>query len=151
MTTTAPPVDGRVIGLAPYASRAVLEGVPARHGISFPQAVALRLAAVAEGPVDRARPTGDVVGALKIGRPEADGVVDELVTARLLADEPSLVRITDAGRKLHDTTSAETKAVSARIHAGIPSEELAVTGRVLALVTERADREPAAGAATPDQ
>ncbi|MET8111840.1 MarR family winged helix-turn-helix transcriptional regulator [Streptomyces prasinus] len=151
MTTTAPPVDGRVIGLAHYASRAVLEGVLARHGISFPQAVALRLVAVAEGPVDRARLTGDVVGTLKIDCPESDGVVDELVTAGLLADEPSLVRITEAGRKLHDTTSAETRAVSARIYAGIPSDELAVTGRVLALVTERADRESAAGAATPDQ
>ncbi|QEV09644.1 hypothetical protein [Streptomyces prasinus] len=152
MTTTAPPVDGRVIGLAHYASRAVLEGVLARHGISFPQSVTLRLAAVAEGPVDRARLTGDVIGALKIGHPEADGLVDDLFTAGLLAlDEPSLVRITEAGRKLHDTTSAETRAVSARIYAGIPSDELAVAGRVLALVTERADRESAAGAATPDQ
>ncbi|WP_443080128.1 hypothetical protein [Streptomyces sp. P9-A2] len=41
--------------------------------------------------------------------------------------------------------------ISARIYAGIPSDELAVTGRVLAIITERADRELAAAAATPDQ
>lgn len=152
MTTTAPPVDGRAIGLAHYASRAVLESVLARHGISFQQSVTLRLVAVAEGPVGRARLTGDVVGALKIGRPEADGVVDQLVTAGLLTpDERSLVRITDAGRKLHATTSAETKVISARIYAGIPADELALAGRVLALVTERADRELAAATATPGQ
>ncbi|MFF3933339.1 MarR family winged helix-turn-helix transcriptional regulator [Streptomyces hirsutus] len=152
MTTTASPVDGRAIGLAHYASRAVLESVLACHGISFQQSVTLRLVAVAEGPVDRARLAGDVVGALKTGRPEADGVVDGLITAGLLApDGHSLVRLTDAGRKLHDTTSAETKAIAARIYAGIPSDELVVAGRVLALVTERADRELAAAAATPGQ
>ncbi|CAM5744595.1 winged helix DNA-binding protein [Streptomyces hirsutus] len=57
MTTTAPPVDGRVIGLAHYASRAVLE-MRARHGVSFQQSVTLRLVAVAEGPVDHARLAG---------------------------------------------------------------------------------------------
>ncbi|MFE9927020.1 MarR family transcriptional regulator [Streptomyces sp. NPDC005774] len=154
MTTTAPPADGRAIGLAHYASRAVLESVPAHHGITFQQSVTLRLAAVADGPVDRARLAGDVTGALKTGRPEVQGVVDGLITAGLPAPdehEHALVRITDAGRKLHDTTSAETKAIAARIYAGITSDELAVTGRGLALVTERANREPAAAAATPDQ
>ncbi|MFI8306541.1 MarR family transcriptional regulator [Streptomyces sp. NPDC085927] len=152
MTITAPPFDSRAIGLAHYATRAVLESVLVRHGVSFQQSVALRLVAVAEGPVDRARLAEDVVGALKTGRPEADGVVDGLIAAGLLApDGPSPVRITDAGRKLHDATSAETKVIAARIYAGIPSDELAVTGRVLALVTERADRESAAAAATPDQ
>ncbi|MGY0071413.1 hypothetical protein ACWZEH_32510 [Streptomyces sp. QTS137] len=77
-------------------------------------------------------------------------MVDGLTDAGLPApDEAPLVRITDAGGQLHDTTSAETKAIAARIYAGIPSEELAATGRVLALVKERADREPAAGATTP--
>ncbi|WP_055693656.1 MarR family winged helix-turn-helix transcriptional regulator [Streptomyces prasinopilosus] len=152
MTTTAPPVDGRVIGLAHYASRAVLEGVLSRHGLSFQQSVALRLVAVAGGPVDRVRLAGDVAGALKTGRPEADGVVGGLITAGLLApDGPSPVRITDAGRALHETVSAETEVIAARIYAGIPSDELAAAGRVLALVTERADRELAAVAASPDQ
>ncbi|GAB2822403.1 hypothetical protein GCM10027073_61200 [Streptomyces chlorus] len=152
MTTTAPPVDGRAIGLAHYASRAVLESVLAHHGISFQQSVTLRLVAVAEGPVDRARLAEDITGALKTGRPEADGVVDGLIAAGLLApDGHSLVRITDAGRKLHAATSAETKAIAARIYAGIPSDELAVTGRVLALVTERANRELAAASAAPGQ
>ncbi|WP_406723901.1 MarR family winged helix-turn-helix transcriptional regulator [Streptomyces sp. GD-15H] len=144
-TSTAPPVDGRAIGLAHYASRAVLESVLVRHGITFQQSVTLRLVAVAEGPVDRVRLAGDVVGTLKIGLPDANGVVDEVITAGLLApDDPSRVRITDAGRELHDRTSAETKVIAARIYAGIPADERAVTGRVLALVTERANRELAA-------
>ncbi|MFC5956768.1 MarR family transcriptional regulator [Streptomyces pratens] len=154
MTTTAPPVDGRAIGLAHYASRAVLESVLTRHGITFQQSVALRLVAVADGPVDRARLVGDFTSSLKTGRPEAEGVVDGLITAGLLTPDEhghALVRITDAGRKLHGTTSAESRVISARIYAGIPSYELAVTGRVLATVAERADRELAAAAAPQDQ
>lgn len=148
MTTTpstTPLLDPRVIALAHYAGRALLENVLARHGVTFQQSVTLRLAAVAEGPVGRAAITDGIVGSLKIDTAEADSVADELITAGLLApEEPSLVRITDAGRELYETTSAETAPISARIYAGIPKEDLAVAGRVLTLITERANAEFAA-------
>jgi DNA-binding MarR family transcriptional regulator len=54
------------------------------------------------------------------------------------------VRITDAGRELFETTSAGTAPITARVYAGIPAEDLAAAGRVLSLVTERADAELAA-------
>lgn len=148
MTTTpstTPLLDPRVIALAHYAGRALLENVLARHGVTFQQSVTLRLAAVAEGPVGRAAITDGIVGSLKIDTAEADSVVDELIAAGLLAsEEPSQVRITDAGRELYETTSAETAPISARIYAGIPKEDLAVAGRVLTLITERANAEFAA-------
>lgn len=149
MTTTTPSttplLDPRVIALAHYAGRALLEHVLARHGVTFQQSVTLRLAAVAEGPVGRAAITDGIVGSLKIDTAEADSVVDELIAAGLLAsEEPSQVRITDAGRELYETTSAETAPISARIYAGIPKEDLAVAGRVLTLITERANSEFAA-------
>ncbi|MGO4749592.1 MarR family transcriptional regulator, partial [Streptomyces sp. 2MCAF27] len=62
----------------------------------------------------------------------------------LLEEDPaevSRVRLTAAGRELHESTSAETAEISARLYAGIPAEDLAVAGRVLALVTERANAE----------
>ncbi|MCI3242119.1 MULTISPECIES: MarR family transcriptional regulator [Streptomyces] len=148
MTTTpstTPLLDPRVIALAHYAGRALLENVLARHGVTFQQSVTLRLAAVAEGPVGRAAITDGIVGSLKIDTAEADSVVDELIAAGLLAPEgTSQVRITDAGRELYETTSAETAPISARIYAGIPKEDLAVAGRVLTLITERANAEFAA-------
>lgn len=149
MTTTTPSttplLDPRVIALAHYAGRALLEHVLARHGVTFQQSVTLRLAAVAEGPVGRAAITDGIVGSLKIDTAEADSVVDELIAAGLLAsEEPSQVRITDAGRELYETTSAETAPISARIYAGISKEDLAVAGRVLTLITERANSEFAA-------
>lgn len=151
MTTTTPLLDPRVVALAHYAGRALLEDVLARHGMTFQQSVTLRLAAVAEGPVDRDVLVGGVVGALKIDAAEARSVVDGLIDAELLALQepcalqgPARVRITDPGRELFRRTSAETAPISARVYAGIPTEDLAVAGRVLALITERADEELAA-------
>jgi DNA-binding MarR family transcriptional regulator len=142
MTTTAPLVDSRVIGLAHYAARAVLERVLARHGVTFQQSVTLRLASVADGPLERERLIDDVVAGLKITAAEARDTIEELIDARLLAPEfPSRVRITDMGRELYRTSSAETGAVAARIYAGIPAEDRAVAGRILTLVTERANAE----------
>ncbi|MFB6636830.1 MarR family transcriptional regulator [Streptomyces chartreusis] len=154
MTTTTPPVaaplvDPRVIALAHYAGRALLENVLARHGSTFQQSVTLRLVAVAEGPVGRDALVDSVVGALKIDAAEVHSVVDELIAAGLLAaQEPSAVRITDAGRERWASTSAATAPITARVYDGIPKEDLAVAGRVLTLITERANAEFAAMAAT---
>ncbi|MFG2744252.1 MarR family transcriptional regulator [Streptomyces chartreusis] len=153
MTTTTPLadplVDPRVIALAHYAGRALLENVLARHGSTFQQSVTLRLVAVAEGPVERDTLVDGVVGALKTDATEARSVVDELIAAGLLAaEEPSAVRITDAGRERWASTSAATAPITARIYDGIPKEDLAVAGRVLTLITERANAEFAAMAAT---
>ncbi|CCK25561.1 hypothetical protein BN159_1182 [Streptomyces davaonensis JCM 4913] len=146
-TTTpasTPLLNPQVIGLAHYAGRAVLERVLARHGMTFQQSIALRRAA-AQGPVERDGLVGGVVDALKVTPAEAHSVVDELITADLLSPEgPSQVRITDTGRELFDRTSAETAPISARVYAGIPEEDLAAAGRVLTLITERANAELAA-------
>ncbi|MFC5213778.1 MarR family transcriptional regulator [Streptomyces coerulescens] len=142
MTTATPLLDPRVIALAHYAGRALLENVLARHGSTFQQSVTLRLVAVAEGPVDRHTLVDGVVGALKIDAAEVHSVVDELIAAELLtAQEPSAVRITEAGRERFTSTSAATAPITARIYDGIPEEDLAVAGRVLTLITERADAE----------
>ncbi|MEU9572643.1 MarR family winged helix-turn-helix transcriptional regulator [Streptomyces massasporeus] len=142
MTTTTPLVNPRDIALAHYAGRAVLETVLARHGITFQQSVTLRLAAVADGPVGREQLVGGVTDALKIDPAEVHGVVDELIAAQLVtADGASDLRVTDSGRELYATTSGETAPITARIYDGIPAEDLAVTGRVLRLITERAGAE----------
>lgn len=145
MTTTAPIVDPRVIALAHYASRAVLEHVLAARGLTFQQSVTLRLAAVADGPVERAHLVDGVASALKIDPADAEGTVGELITAGLLTPHgASGARVTDAGRELYAGVTAETAPVTARIYADISEQDRAVTGRVLTLITERADAELAA-------
>ncbi|MEV6483105.1 MarR family transcriptional regulator [Streptomyces sp. NPDC051576] len=141
MTTTAPRLDPRVLGLAHYAARAVLESVLTRHGLAFQQQIVLRPVALADGPVDRDRLTEDTVAALKTDKQSVQGTIDGLITAELLGADATEVRITDAGRALYERVTKETSAASARIWGDIPEEDLLTAGRVLALVTERANAE----------
>ncbi|MFJ5775557.1 MarR family transcriptional regulator [Streptomyces sp. NPDC093094] len=148
MTTTAatsvPALDPRAIALAHYASRAVLERVLARHGITFRQSVTLRLFAVAEGPVGHDAVVAQATASLKVPAAEIRATVGELADRGLVAPEGDGLLITDAGRALHTATTAETAPISARIYDGIPEEDLAAAGRALARIRERADAELAA-------
>ncbi|MFE0451301.1 MarR family transcriptional regulator [Streptomyces sp. NPDC058914] len=144
MTTTALTVNGRVIGLAHYAGRAIVEHVLAGHGATFLQQITLRAAVVADGPLELDAIAAEVTGALKNDPSDVRAAVGELLDRGLLVSDGPLVRPTEAGRELIATTAAETGEISARIYAGIAAEDLAVAGRVLSLVTERADAELAA-------
>ncbi|MFF0476894.1 MarR family transcriptional regulator [Streptomyces sp. NPDC004284] len=144
MTTTAPTTNGRVIALAHYAARALLEGVLTRHGATFEQNVTLRAVAVAGDSLARDRLVADVIGSLKTDESAVHDVIDGLTATKLLEQDPaqpSRLRLTEAGRELYDSAAAETAEISARLYAGIPAEDLAVAGRVLNLITARANAE----------
>ena len=148
MTTTAPTVNGRVIALAHYAGRSLLEGVLARHGATFHQSVTLRAVIAAGGSIGRDELVADVTGSLKADGSVVRGVIEEMTAAKLLEGHPaeaSRIRLTDAGRELYESTTAETAEISARLYAGIPAEDLEIAGRVLTLVTGRANAELAGG------
>lgn len=142
MTTTTPPVNGQVIGLAHYASRAVLESVLARTGTTFHQSVALRAVADQGCTVERARLVARLTGTLKIEEPAVLRTVDEMASLGLLA-EPAVgqVALTEHGRELFERIRTSGNEIAARLYADIPAEDLAAAGRVLTLVTERADAE----------
>ncbi|MFE1268577.1 MarR family transcriptional regulator [Streptomyces sp. NPDC058757] len=141
---TAAPADARMLGLAHYAARGVLEHVLARHGVTFVQQLALRTAATAGEPLTGDELVARIRAALKTSPAEARAALDALrAKDLLLADGPRLLP-TDAGRALLATATAEIAPLSARVWGGIPADDLAAAGRVLALVAERADRELAA-------
>ncbi|MEV7613873.1 MarR family transcriptional regulator [Streptomyces sp. NPDC089799] len=154
MTTTAPALNARVIALAHHSARALLEDALARRGVTFHQSVTLRAVAVAGGSIGREELLAEVTGALKADGSLVRGVIEELTAAEQLEEDPagaSRVRLTAAGRELYELTAAEGAGIASRLYAGIPAEDLAVAGRVLALITERANdeqanAEPAAGA-----
>ncbi|MFC8229124.1 MarR family transcriptional regulator [Streptomyces sp. NPDC057287] len=145
MTATAStPADARTLGLAHYAARGVLEHVLTRHGATFLQQITLRAAVTAE-----VAPTPDdlvtqVRGTLKAAPADIRVTLDELLAKGLLVEDGAHLRPSDAGRELLAVVAAETAPASARIWGGIPAEDLAAAGRVLALVTRRAEAELAA-------
>ncbi|MFI5792978.1 MarR family winged helix-turn-helix transcriptional regulator [Streptomyces sp. NPDC051677] len=144
MTSTPQPANGRTIGLAHYAGRAVLEHVLTRHDATFQQQITLRRAVVADGPLDLGTLVERVTADLKADPAGVRASVDSLLAKGLLSADGPLISPTDAGRDLFAAIGAETGEISARIYAGIPAEDLATAGRVLARITERADAELAA-------
>ncbi|WP_406100860.1 MarR family transcriptional regulator [Streptomyces sp. NBC_01003] len=143
-TATAPVADARGLALAHYAARGVLEHVLARHGATFQQQVALRAAVTGDAPQTPDDLATEVQGSLKADPAEIRATLDELLAKQLLVEDGAHLRPTDAGRELLAAAGAETAPISARIWGGIPAEDLAAAGRVLALVTERANAELAA-------
>ncbi|MFF2041702.1 MarR family transcriptional regulator [Kitasatospora sp. NPDC058170] len=143
-TGTAPLADARALGLAHYAARAVLEHVLARHGLTFQEQVALRAAVTAEAPQTPDDLVAQVQRSLKADPADLHATLDGLLVKELLVADGASLRPTDAGRELLAAVGAQTAPVSARIWGGIPEEDLAAAGRVLALVTGRADAELAA-------
>ncbi|QTD95810.1 MarR family transcriptional regulator [Streptomyces cyanogenus] len=143
-TATAPVADARALGLAHYAARGVLEHVLARHGITFQQQVTLRAAVTADAPQTSDDLVTQVRGSLKTGPAEIRATLDELLAKQLLLADGAHLRPTDAGRELITAVGEETGPITARIWGGMPAGDLAAAGRVLALVTERANAELAA-------
>ncbi|MGW6741861.1 MarR family transcriptional regulator [Streptomyces sp. NPDC055025] len=146
MTTAAtnPAADARTVALAHYAARGVLEHILARHGATFQQQVTLRAAITTETPQTPDDLITQVQGFLKADPADIRATLDELLAKQLLVMDGAHLHPTDAGRELLAATGAETAPVSARIWGGIPAEDLTAAGRVLALVTERANAELAA-------
>ncbi|MFG3250332.1 MarR family transcriptional regulator [Streptomyces sp. NPDC048187] len=143
-STTEPVANARDLALAHYAARGVLEHVLARHGITFQQQVALRSALTADAPQTPDELVAQVQDSLKTDPADIRATLDELLARQLLDTDGPHLRPTDAGRRLMAAVGAETAPVSARIWGGIPAADLTAAGRVLALVTARANAELAA-------
>ncbi|MEV7143129.1 MarR family transcriptional regulator [Streptomyces tauricus] len=141
---SAPAANARDLALAHHAARGVLEHVLARHGATFQQQVALRAAVTSDVPQTTDDLVTQVQGSLKANPADIRTTLDELVAKNLLVADGAHLRPADAGRELLAAVGAETAPISARIWGGIPAEDLAAAGRVLAVVTERANAELAA-------
>lgn len=144
MTTTAPAADARVLGPAHYAARGVLEHVLRRHGVTFQQQVALRAAVTATTAVTADALVAQLEGSLKADPADIRATLDDLLAKHLLATDGPHLRPAEAAHDLLAAVTADTAPITTRIWGDIPAEDLAAAGRVLTLVTARADAELAA-------
>ncbi|MFE9095801.1 MarR family winged helix-turn-helix transcriptional regulator [Streptomyces sp. NPDC007264] len=146
MTHPTPVANGRLLGLTHYASRALLERVLARTGITFDQSVALRALVDHGGTVEHATLVTRLEDALKVAdEAVARTAVDGLIADGLLEVSPEgRVSFTAGGRDLFDGLQAAAQEAASLLYAGIPQEDLETAGRVLTLVLKRANAELAA-------
>ncbi|WUT00609.1 hypothetical protein OHA46_29725 [Streptomyces sp. NBC_00708] len=142
---TAPAVNGQVIGMAHYATRAVAERL-LPQGVTFHQALALNAAEAVGGTIERGALIERLTGAVKLGLPAAERTVAELTAAGLLEERPvNLLALTADADALVQSYKAGVADIAAALYGDLPAEDLAAAGRVLTEVTARADAMLAAG------
>ncbi|MDG6109025.1 hypothetical protein Daura_50270 [Dactylosporangium aurantiacum] len=139
MSTAPTTLNGRIIGQAERSTRAVLDRLLARTGTPFEQWVALNLTGTES--LTRDTLVAKMAAGLRTDPRAVASVVDEAVQAGLLAGD---IALTAQGRRRFEEISAGIQALTARLYGGLTDEELTTAGRVLLLLTDRANAELAA-------
>jgi hypothetical protein len=137
-----PTLSTQVIGEAESALGALLDPILARAGTSFHQWLVLTVTTAGGGDLDRARLVARISGARKIGAAEVESAIDELHAAGLVQGSGQAT-LTDGGRARYGQIRGAIDELTARLF-DFPAEDLAAAGRVLSVVTTRANAELAA-------
>ena len=138
-----PTFSTRVIGQTEKTLNAILGRELAGTGLTEPQWVILTLAVTGGGAADRDRFTSMVADALKISEAEAKARIADMVTAQQLniTGQGSAVTVTGTAQQLHSRIRAAITEITQQLWGDLPAEDLATAGRVLAIITERANAE----------
>ena len=136
---TYPSLNTQVIGQAESALGAILDPLLARTGTTFRQWLVLTVTAASGADIDRATLVARIVGARKIDAAEVETAIGELAAAGL-ARADSRVTLTEAGQAAYTGIRTALEEITARLF-DFPAEDLATAGRVLAILTARANAE----------
>ena len=136
---TYPSLNTQVIGQAESALGAILDPLLAMTGTTFQQWLVLTVTAASGADIDRGTLVGRIAGARKIAAAEVETAIGELAAAGL-ARADSRVTLTEAGQARYTGIRAALEKITARLF-DFPSEDLATAGRVLAILTARANAE----------
>ncbi len=135
-----PVLSTQVIGQAESALGAISGPLLARTGTTFNQWLVLTVTAAGGADVGRDELVARITGARKIDAEQVETAVRELAAAGLVLDQPR-VRLTEAGQARYREIRAALDDVTGRLFGDIPPEDLATAGRVLSIVTARANAE----------
>lgn len=133
-----PTLTPRVIGETEKTLNAFLGRLLAGTGVTEPQWVILSVAVTGGGSITPQQ----AAFALKITEPQAGDQLDQLTAAGYLTDGNS---VTQRARDLFDRVRNATHEITERLWGDLPAEDLATAGRVLSIITERANAELAHG------
>jgi hypothetical protein len=141
MTTPTITLNGAVLAAAERATRAVLDRVLAKAGTSFHDYIAMTVTATQGGTVDRDQLVQRMVAGLKEDELAVRAAIGAAEFGGLLRADGTDEAITDQGRALYGRLSETLTEVTSRLYADLPARDLAVAGRVLTILTERANAE----------
>jgi hypothetical protein len=132
-----PPLSTQIIGQAESALGALLEPLLTGTGITFHQWLVLTVTAASGASIDRDQLIARISAARKLDGAAVETAIAELAAAGLVtADGP--VALTDAGRTRYHGIRGALEEITALLF-DLPPEDLATAGRVLSIVTSRAN------------
>jgi len=132
------PLNPQVIGQAETALGALLGPILTEAGCTFEQWVILALTNAGGTPVDRAQLVARVIDARKFAAADVEAAIAKLTADGLLSSGAGTVGLTEAGQDLRRRVRARTNEVTSGLF-DFPADDLATAGRVLAVVTDRAN------------
>lgn len=139
-TAPAPTLNGRVIGQAERATRAVLDRLLATHDLPFETSVALNLLDGAGGREPSDELITRMLDGLRIPEVDVWAAVDDARRRGLVAGT-DVLELTGDGRQLFDDLQAGIAAITGRLYADLPAPDLEVAARILLTITDRAKAE----------
>jgi DNA-binding MarR family transcriptional regulator len=135
-----PVISTQVIGQAESALGAILDPILAATQTSFPQWLVLTVTAGSGGTLERDQLVGRITNARKLDAADVLTAIRELTEAGLLAGTQQ-VSLTDAGRARYQQIRGRIEDVTGRLFGDLPASDLETAGRVLSIVTARANAE----------
>ena len=143
---THPSLNPQVIGQAESALGAILDPLLARTGTTFNQWLVLAVSAASGATIDRDQLLTQITGARKIDDSAVLTAIAELTSAELvqaLPGEGSRIGLTETGQARYRSIRTALDEVISQLFGDLPAEDLATAGRVLTIITERANAEVA--------
>lgn len=134
MTVATPPLTGANLGVTYFALRKNLLNVLDDYDLTFEQSLLLNY--LRQGDATRADLVATTADNIKISAAEVESHLDAAIARGLIADGLTL---TEEGDRLQQEITERTQPLTRTFFADIPAEDLVVTARVLATLTERAD------------
>jgi len=135
-----PVLNTQVVGQAESALGAIFDPILARAGTTFHQWLVLTITTAGGGSADRGELVARIAGARKIDPAEVETAIGELHADGLLQFSGATLALTEGGRARQGQIRRAVEEVTARLF-DFPAEDLATAGRVLSIITARANAE----------
>jgi hypothetical protein len=141
-----PPISTRVIGQTEKTLNAILDRQLTGTGLTEAGWLILTLAVTGDPAAGRDAFTRQIADNLKISKDSAAELMAGLIAAGHLRadDDGSAPTATASAARTHARIRGNVMEITQRLWGDLPAQDLAVAGRVLTIITERANAELAA-------
>jgi DNA-binding MarR family transcriptional regulator len=136
-----PLVSSQVIGQTESALGAIMDPILAQTGPTFQQWLVLTVLAGNGGAAELGALVGQITNARKVEDDVVLAAVGELTAAGFVTESAGRIALTADGRQRHGQIRDRLTEVTGRLFGDLSAADLETAGRVLTIVTERANAE----------